>query len=349
MMKKFLTPAKTRRGMAAQRLALKAAYYTGALHAYGAAKRGKIPGLAILMYHSIGGSEILGPGIAVSEKNFAGQLEYLARSFDIVPLDSAVATLRSGAPIPNNTIAITFDDGFRDNYETAFPLLKRYGAPAAMFVATQPLTDGISLWQYRLRFLLKKTQARELRLNWPDAAFGRAVFNLTNKRKRRRAVDALEPPLIAAAPSERERMLAEIAHNLGVEADSDPADEAPTLTVEQIKQMSAAGVEIGSHTVTHPALSSVSRTDAAEELTASKKTLESILNRRVRFLAYPFGGPQHFNHEIEELARAAGYDAALSTIRGVNGSGSDLFAVKRLGVFDDPPAIFAFKLSRWFA
>jgi peptidoglycan/xylan/chitin deacetylase (PgdA/CDA1 family) len=348
-MKKFLVPAKTRRGMAAQRLALKAAYYTGALHAYGVAKRGKIPGIAILMYHSIGGSDLLGPGIAVSEKNFAGQLEYLARSFDIVPLDSAVAMLRGGAPTPNNTIAITFDDGFRDNYEAAFPLLKKYGAPAAVFVATQPLTDGISLWPYRLRFLFKQTQARELRLNLPDTALGRAAIDLTSKRKRRHAVDALEPTLIAAAPSERERVLAEIAHCLNVEADSDPAEEAPTLTTEQLKTMSDAGIEIGSHTVTHPALSSLSRTDAAEELTASKKTLESILNRRVRFLAYPFGGPQHFNREVEELAQAAGYDAALSTVRGVNAGGVDRFAVKRLGVFDDPPAIFAFKLSRWFA
>src|SRR5262249_16734332 len=217
------------------------------------------------------------------------------------------------------------------------------------FVATQPLTDGISLWQYRLRFMFKKTQARELRLDWTDTAAGRIAFNLANKRKRRRALDALEPALIAAAPGARDRMLAEGAQNLGVEADSDPAGEAPTLTVEQIKKMSDAGVEIGSHTVTHPALSSVSRTDAAEELTASKKTLESMLNRRVRFLAYPFGGPQHFNREVEELAQAAGYEAALSTVRGVNGGGADLFAVKRLGVFDDPPAIFAFKLSRWFA
>jgi peptidoglycan/xylan/chitin deacetylase (PgdA/CDA1 family) len=349
MMKKFLVPAKTRRGMAARRLALKAAYYTGALHAYGVAKRGEIPGIAILMYHSIGGSDFLGPGIAVSEKNFARQLEYLARNFNLISLDDAVAKLRGGAPIPNNTITITFDDGFRDNYEAAFPLLKKYGAPAAVFVATQPLTDGISLWPYRLRFLFKQTQARELRLNWTDSPLGRAAFNLTSKRNRRRAVDALEPALIAAAPSERERMLAGIAHDLGVEADSDPAEEAPTLTTEQLKKMSDAGIEIGSHTVTHPALSSVSPTDAAEELTASKKTLESILNRRVRFLAYPFGGPQHFNHATEELTQAAGYDAAVSTIRGVNVGGTDRFAVKRLGVFDDPPAIFAFKLSRWFA
>jgi peptidoglycan/xylan/chitin deacetylase (PgdA/CDA1 family) len=334
--------------MAARRFAVKAAYYTGALHAYGLAKRGKIPGIAVLMYHSIGGSDFLGPGIAVSKKNFAGQLEYLARNFSLISLDAAVAKLRGGAPLPDNAIAITFDDGFRDNYEAAFPLLQRYGAPAAVFVATQPLTEGISLWPYRLRFLFKQTQARELRLAWPDTADHRAVFSLTSERKRRRAVDALEPVLIAAAPGERERMLVEIAHRLRVKADSDPANEAPTLTAEQLRKMSAAGIEIGSHTVTHPALSSLSRADAAEELAASKKTLESILERRVGYLAYPFGGPQHFNREVEELARQAGYESALSTVRGVNGGASDLFAVKRLGVFDDPPAIFAFKLSRWF-
>ncbi len=348
-MKKWLAPARSRRLRAAQRLALKAAYYSGALHAYRGARRARIHGLTVLMYHSIGGSDLLGPGLAVSVKNFAGQLEYLARSFDIVPLDSAVGMLRAGAPIPDNTIALTFDDGFRDNYEAAFPLLKRYGAPAAMFVATQPLTDGISLWPYRLRFLFKKTQARELRLNWPRTTVGRGAFNLASARKRRRAVDALEPALIAAVPSERERMLAEIARGLGVDVTSDPADEAPILTAEQLKILSAGDIEIGSHTVTHPALSSLSCTDAAEELTASKKTLEAALGRRVRFLAYPFGASQHFNAEVEDLTQKAGYEAALTTVPGVNGRSADLFAIKLLGVYDDPPAIFAFKLSRWFA
>jgi peptidoglycan/xylan/chitin deacetylase (PgdA/CDA1 family) len=257
--------------------------------------------------------------------------------------------LRGGAPIPDNTIALTFDDGFRDNYEAAFPLLQKYGAPAAMFVATQPLLEGISLWPYRLRFLFKQTLARELRLNWPRTTVGRAAFNLASGRKRRRAIDAIEPALVAMQPGERERMFAEIARGLGVDAGSDPADEAPTLTADEIKKLSAGGIEIGSHTVTHPALSSLGRADAVEELTASKKTLEAALGRRVRFLAYPFGASQHFNAEVEDLTAKAGYEAALTTVPGINGSGSNLFAVKRLGVYDDPPAIFAVKLSRWFA
>ncbi|HEY1269013.1 MAG TPA: polysaccharide deacetylase family protein [Candidatus Binatia bacterium] len=348
-MKKSLRPARSRRAMIARRLTLKAAYYSGALHAYRGVRRPKIHGLTVLMYHSIGGSDLLGPGLAVSVKNFAGQLEYLARSFDIVSLDSAVAMLRGGAAMPDNTIALTFDDGFRDNYEAAFPLLKKYGAPAAMFVATEPLTRGISLWPYRLRFLFKKTQARELRLNWPETTVGRAAFSLASGRKRRRAFEAIEPILIAASPSERERMLAEIARGLDVDAASDPADEAPTLTDEQLKKLSAGGIEIGSHTVTHPSLAGLSRADAVEELTASKKRIEAALGRRVRFLAYPFGASQHFNPDVEELTEKAGYEAALTTVPGVNGRGSDLFALKRLGVYDDPPAIFAFKLSRWFA
>lgn len=348
-MKKFYAPARNRRVRAAQRLAVKAAYYTGALHAYRGVRRPKIHGLTVLMYHSIGGSDLLGPGLAVSVKNFAGQLEYLSRRFDIVPLDRAVAMLRGGAPIPDNTIALTFDDGFRDNYEAAFPLLKRYGAPAAMFVATEPLIRGISLWPYRLRFLFKKTQARELRLDWPGTTVGRAAFSLASGRKRRRTIDAIEPTLVAALPRERERMFAEIARGLGVDADSDPADEAPTLTADEIKKLSAGGIEIGSHTITHPSLPSLDRADAVEELTASKKTLEAALGRRVRFLAYPFGASQHFNAEVEDLTEKAGYEAALTTVPGINGRGADLFAVKRLGVYDDPPAIFALKLSRWFA
>ena len=176
-------------------------------------------------------------------------------------------------PRPDKLVVLTFDDGFRDNYETAFPLLKTYGMPAAVFIATQPLTEGISLWPYRLRFLVKKSRTRRLELKFGDG--DNPCFDLSSDRRRRRAVDSIEGRLLSAAPAERARLLETIAQQLCLPPDTDPLDELPMLTWDQLRKMVGAGIEIGSHTVTHPALSTLGREQALKELAQSKQTIES--------------------------------------------------------------------------
>ncbi len=159
----------------------------------------------------------------------------------------------------------------------------------------------------------------------------------------------MEAELQRLAPAERGRRLALTAKKLGFELADDRFDHLPMLAPGELREMAAAGIEIGSHTVTHPALPALDRAAALGELTESKTVLESALGRPVRFFAYPFGKEDHFNPEIEDLVRRAGYRAACTAIRGINRRGTDPFRLLRLGVKDDAPGIFAYKLSRWRA
>jgi peptidoglycan/xylan/chitin deacetylase (PgdA/CDA1 family) len=328
------------------RWAIRATYYTGLLHALARISRPKHRGLLILMYHSIGASPLLHPGLRVSEKNFAGQLDYLRRRYRILSLERAAAMIERGEPLPDNAVALTFDDGFRDNYESAFPLLRERGLPATIFVATEPLMKKKSLWPYRLISWFEDCRASRLEFSPGELpGMGRTVFDLTTRRGRGRAGRAVEAALWLAGLPERERLLGQVAEKLGVAPESDPFDDLPMLAWEQVREMADAGIEIGSHTTTHPALSGLSREEAMRELAESKKLLEAKLGRTVNSFAYPFGGPQHFTDESRRLVGEAGYAAACTTIRGINRENADPLALLRVGVQDDPPAIFAFKLS----
>ncbi len=335
--------------MGARRRAIRAGYYTGLLHAWRLRRRRRASrGLLILMYHSIGRSDLLRPGLCVSEKNFARQLKYLTRHFKILSLESAVGTIRRGEPLPDNAVALTFDDGFRDNYETAFPLLKKYCCPATLFVATEPIAHKRTLWPNQLFIWFRKTRAKQIEFFCGESRAVRpAVFDLRTEKQRRIALDAVEAALCRMAPPERERKMREVADKLGFAPDADPSDFPPMLTWEQLREMAGGGVTIGSHTLTHAALPALSRDDALRELAESKALLESKLGRPVKLFAYPFGGLEHFNSEIQNLASEAGYEAACTTIRGINQSGTNPLALLRIGVQDDPPAVFAFKLSRF--
>jgi peptidoglycan/xylan/chitin deacetylase (PgdA/CDA1 family) len=330
---------------AALRLALRASYASGALGALKRLGPANHRGLLILMYHSIGGSDLLHRGLRVSEKNFARQLEYLTRHFQIVPLVPAVKLMRRGEPVPEGAVALTFDDGFRDNYETALPLLKKYRCPATVFVATEPLTRRTSLWPYKLMYRVLRSQARRLEFSPGELpGIAPAVFDLETKRQRRGALNVIERMLWDVSRAERERLLGVIAEKLGMAPDSDPFDELPMLTWDQLREMAEAGIEIGSHTVSHPVLSALGREEALGELLDSKKLLAAELGRPVKVFAYPFGRPQHFTAESERLVRQAGYEAACTTVRGVNRSDTNPLRLLRIGVDDDPVEIFAFKL-----
>jgi peptidoglycan/xylan/chitin deacetylase (PgdA/CDA1 family) len=345
---KPLSPAEIRNlFFSARRCVIWALYYAGLLHLSLRLPRRSHRGLLILMYHSVGKPNLLGRALRVSAENFSAQLDYLSRRFQVVSLESAVERLRRGEALPENAVALTFDDGFQDTYEIAFPILRERRLPATVFVAESVLHRR-SLWNYKL--LLWIGNSRAARLEFTAGEFGGpapAIFDLTTARRRRRAARAILSRLCRLTPDRRERLLGETAEKLGFARDADPYDELPMLTPEQLREMVSAGIAIGSHTVTHPALSSLSREDARRELAESKKSLESMLARPVRLFAYPFGEREHFNAETMNLARDAGYTAACTTIQGINRAGTNPLALLRIGVQDDPPAVFAFKLSRF--
>jgi peptidoglycan/xylan/chitin deacetylase (PgdA/CDA1 family) len=120
------------------------------------------------------------------------------------------------------------------------------------------------------------------------------------------------------------------------------ARELETMTWDELRAIAADGVEVGSHTVTHAHLPSLSDVELERELNDSRRRLEYELGRRCRFLAYPYGEE---NPRVQDAARAAGYDAAFA-LPGPSGSVNP-FALRRVGVYlRDNPLRFRLKTSR---
>jgi predicted ATP-grasp superfamily ATP-dependent carboligase/peptidoglycan/xylan/chitin deacetylase (PgdA/CDA1 family) len=330
----------------ARRWALRAKTYSGFFWAATRfQRRRENSGVLILLYHSIGRPGALQPDLCVSEKNFARQLEYLARHFEVVTLERAAEMIARGEAPPKNAVAITFDDGYRDNYATAFPLLKRYGLSATIFVSTAPLAERRPLWPNRLFTWFENTRVRSARLPVTTTGEGSVVFELATPAERDAARRAAETLLRRADNAAREKLLGQIAAALGCAADGVAGGPA-MLEWDQLEEMAAAGITIASHTVSHPALAALEREEALAELTLSKAALEARLKRRVTLFAYPFGQTEDFNAETQALVREAGYQAACSAIAEVNRASADPLALARLAVGNDPPSAFAFQLQR---
>jgi peptidoglycan/xylan/chitin deacetylase (PgdA/CDA1 family) len=262
---------------------------------------------------------------------FAEQLDYLTRYYEVVPLSFIAERLTNQQALPANIAAITIDDGYSDAYEIAFPLLLRRNLPATMFVVTEFVDQKRWLWTDKLRYLVARANAHSIegRLNENEFCVefehGDSVYCSADKVN----------SLLKAIPDEaKEAAIARMAAAFGVELPNAPPTEYASVTWEQIREMSDAGIEIGSHTATHPILPNVSLAHVQRELVESRRRIAAEIGRNVALFCYPNG---NYNDAIAREVGRAGYTCAVTVEGGLNDEQSNPLTLKRIHADYDLP------------
>lgn len=293
----------------------------------------------ILYYHRVN-DENDGFFNAISTRAFEQQMEYLARYHKVVNIAEIVRHLDEG----NSTetlVGITFDDGYRDNYENAFPILQRYGLPATIFLTTGSMDSGEPLWFERLAEAIKKTTLDyiDLEIDIPQRFWMRTLpERVASNRQLFLWLRSLED-------ADRNQRLKELFKLLGAERESERRNRM--LTWEQARLMQANRIEFGGHTVSHPFLSKLAPSEAAWEISESKRRIEEEIQQPVYHFAYPNGREEDFQEANKDLLRTAGYRAAVTTIWGMNYRSTDRMQLKRGGPWEADRALFGCKLD-WY-
>jgi peptidoglycan/xylan/chitin deacetylase (PgdA/CDA1 family) len=257
----------------------------------------------VLGYHNVEPSWRFG-GAAGRFRNFTRQLSTLRRFTNIVPLEPALDALASGRPLPPRAVAITFDDGYRDNLALAVPVLERLEIPSTIFLVPQFLSGHVHAWWERLAWALRSARAREVTIDGERSS-------LSGARELKAALEKIE------------RNLKVLDHRARLQAVEDLVDELePTrpynaerlfMNWDDARQLARAGVAIGSHTMEHVILARETEHDQRAELAESRNALESQLDVPVKLLAYPNGTRLDYDGTTIDLARSAGYSQALTT------------------------------------
>ena len=278
-------------------------------------------GCVILMMHKI--NDLFDPlPLTLSPERFARMIEEIQRSSEIVPLDRA--TEAAASDVGGLSFVMTFDDGYRDNYEQALPILERYRVPATIYISVDHVDGRRSFWYETLISAITDTKQQHLDLS--DLKLG--SFSLEGRASRIRAITELNQTLKQYDTETRERLVAQVAELLG----ADEASGSSMLSWEMVREMGSKGVSIGSHTMSHPILSRESRERVRLELRDSKARLEAELQGPVEAFAYPNGRSEDFNGMVVEEAKEAGYSSAVTTMPGINTAGTDRFMLRRIEV-----------------
>jgi peptidoglycan/xylan/chitin deacetylase (PgdA/CDA1 family) len=289
-------------GMKVKHLVASAARYTGTLDAYAFLRR-KITKsqVVILLYHRVSPAEdmYLPPLDPVS---FREQIKYVADNFEILGLDQLAAMIRSGRSLPEKAAVITIDDGYRDSYEYAYPILQEYEAPATVFVVTGNLDNGELFWWDRVDYILKHTTKGKLNLE------GLGNYRLEAADNRFSAIDNVNGKLKRIPDDQKNLIITKLSSVCDVKIPRQVAEEV-LLSWENVREMSKGGIVFGAHSVNHPILTNMPVDLARDEIVVSKRNLEKRLGKRVTSFSYPDGD---LNVRIAKLVARNGFTCAVS-------------------------------------
>jgi peptidoglycan/xylan/chitin deacetylase (PgdA/CDA1 family) len=270
---------------------------------------------------------------------FEREMEFVARHYKVVSLDRLMDHLDGSHP--DTLLSITFDDGYQDNFNHAFPILQRYGLPATIFLTTGSVDSREPLWFEQLSLALKKTAREQLEVETDPPL----CFRLSTEAERLECNSRAQDWLRELPNTERLQTLDRILRALGV--DDARERHGKMLTWDQIRHMQARGIDFGGHTVTHPFLSRTTEEEACREVAGCKARIEEELQQPVRYFAYPNGHEADVSKSNRDAVRRAGYRAAVTTTWGMNDSSTDRMELRRGGPWEASPAVFAYKLD-WY-
>ncbi len=305
------------------------------------------PGPAILMYHRVADERFDPWSLAVSPANFQSQLEWIAHNRTPLPLEEFAELHRRGK-LPRNAIAVTFDDGYACNAETAEPLLRRSRIPATIFISPALIERGEEFWWDELERIVLSYSGPSLRLAGTEVPLGETEAGDCDwlggqpRTPRQRAYREIWAVLHGQPPEEIALAMAALREQAGTSAK--PRGSHRLLTAKEIRSIQKPGlVSFGSHAMTHASLPGLSPEEQAGEIDASVEACEALSGQRPRTFAYPYG-----DHDpaLEPIVKRAGFECACKADGWFVTANSNPFALPRIFVGDWDARQLALRLGR---
>ncbi len=283
-------------------------------------------GLLILGWHNVEGTWAFPSRPGDGTRGLRRQLQLLRQNCNVVPLGRALADLAARRPLPPRAVALTFDDGYRDNLDLAVPMLRDLGLPATFFLVPAVLSREVVPWWETLGRAFARSRRR--RLDWEDRC-----YELADERARGASFAAVADQLKQRDFAAREVAVAALV----AELDDDGADGVGRLFLnwDDAQELAGSGFEIGSHSRRHAILAQETAEEQNRDLRTARQLLQERLGTPAELLAYPNGRRMDYDRATVAAAGAAGHSGAVTTEPGRNYDASSPLELRRHVVYPE--------------
>lgn len=262
--------------------------------------------LTVLAYHRITDIHAddfygLASNVSATIEDFDAQMAYIAKNFTVISLDQLRQYILDGTELPKRPLLITFDDGYRDNYDNALPILKKYGFPAVIFTVTGRMENPLPLW-----WDLCAQAFRETTLTSADLPYiGKRAIN---EQSQDEFIEAIKK----YPTSEIDTAIEQLNTALNVNTSKEPL----FFGWDEVREFVANGVSCQPHTVNHPIMTRIDLEQRFEELKQSRAALLEHTDQIVDTFAYPNGSPVDYDKETILALHELGYKMAVTLSPG---------------------------------
>jgi peptidoglycan/xylan/chitin deacetylase (PgdA/CDA1 family) len=291
--------------------------------------------ILILAYHGITKRKFrIQPWTLLPQERFEQQIKFIKEKYNIITLKQAVAGITNGNRLPENPAVVTFDDGYKNNFTLALPILQKFGVPATIFLTAGyigskeilPLDEVylvITHSKKRSPITLLEIGLGPLFFDSEEALFEsylRTVHILKGFRaeKQKKYITLLKETL----DSNHER--------------KDVVEEFLLLSKEEVTTLLGTGlIDIGAHTVSHEILTNISLEEAENEIVESKDIIEKYFGGEINLFAYPNGTESDYNDEHVEYLKRNEFVCSVATVSKLNGVEDDRYRLGRMSIGPD--------------
>jgi peptidoglycan/xylan/chitin deacetylase (PgdA/CDA1 family) len=255
----------------------------------------------ILMYHRITGDP---KGEGVTAEQFMQHVKIIKRDFVPMTLRALLKAHEKGK-VPGNAVVVTFDDGYADFAEVAFPILEAEGIPATLFVTTGFVNGDIWLWPDQIRYAINHTSFDKLAL----AGIDQELFIKDYPIK---SWNTIADYCLTIKNQQKLVLIDTLFDKLEVTKPSAPPSQFRPISWTQLAEMVKRGLDVGSHSISHPILTKLDEIQLCEELKLSRQTLQRETGQPVEVFCYPNGGQSDFDEQVKEKIKQCGYRYAVA-------------------------------------
>jgi peptidoglycan/xylan/chitin deacetylase (PgdA/CDA1 family) len=289
------------------------------------------------MYHHIGTKKDDYLLYRTNTSDFEKQMKYLQNTHKIISFEKLIQAVTEKKSLPKRAAIITFDDGYKDNYTEAFPLLKKYKIPATIFLTTGHIETDNSFWWNKIGYVLCKTKFKKIELDDFGDISPPSIENMPYSLR-------MIFQKFKKIPEDKKKKLIDLLIQKSDVNIPKSIDKDLMMSWDNIREMNENGIDFGAHTVTHPILTNLSLNQAKFEIVESKKIIEKRLNKTITTFCYPNGYADDYNTDIIKILKDNGFSCSVTAIPKMVTIKSNLFELGRVPPgYDDKS--FKFNIS----